>query len=164
MINFKIIAVDFDGTLCENKWPDIGVANTKLIKYLINEQKKGSKIILWTCKVGDKLDSAIEWCKKYDLYFDAVNENLKESVEEFGNESRKIFAHEYIDDRATNSGFCLPYMKKTMEYEKDAINAAKDLRYGKDVIESIKNAKSDSEIQRIMISARKKHFKMNEKF
>lgn len=23
----KIIAVDFDGTLCENKWPDIGIPN-----------------------------------------------------------------------------------------------------------------------------------------
>lgn len=26
-MNSKIIAVDFDGTLCENKWPEIGEAN-----------------------------------------------------------------------------------------------------------------------------------------
>lgn len=35
----QIIAVDFDGTLCENKWPEIGEPNTELIGYLIMMQK-----------------------------------------------------------------------------------------------------------------------------
>lgn len=33
-MNSKIIAVDFDGTLCENKWPEIGEANEDMIYYL----------------------------------------------------------------------------------------------------------------------------------
>ena len=45
-MNFKIIAVDFDGTLCENKWPAIGEPNTELIDYLKTEMDRGSKLIL----------------------------------------------------------------------------------------------------------------------
>ena len=33
----NIIAVDFDGTLCENKWTEIGMPNEKLIEYLKKE-------------------------------------------------------------------------------------------------------------------------------
>ena len=95
----KIIAVDFDGTLCENKWPEIGAANEELIEYLRDRQKNGDKLILWTCRVDDMLRKAVEWCKERELIFDAVNENLPEIVENFGSDTRKIFANEYIDDR-----------------------------------------------------------------
>lgn len=97
----KIIAVDFDGTLCENKWPEIGTANEELIEYLRDRQKNGDKLILWTCRVDDMLRKAVEWCKEKELVFDAVNENLPEIVENFGSDTRKIFSNEYIDDRNT---------------------------------------------------------------
>ena len=35
--NYKIIAVDFDGTLCENKWPEIGAVNESHI-YIVREE------------------------------------------------------------------------------------------------------------------------------
>ena len=35
----KIIAVDFDGTLCENRWPEIGKPNQEIIDYILGEQK-----------------------------------------------------------------------------------------------------------------------------
>lgn len=95
----KIIAVDFDGTLCENKWPEIGAANEELIEYIRDRQKNGDKLILWTCRVDDMLQKAIEWCRERGLIFDAVNENLPEIIENFGSDTRKIFANEYIDDR-----------------------------------------------------------------
>lgn len=95
-----IYAVDFDGTLCEYAWPGIGSPNVHLIDYLRERQKEGHKIILWTCRVGDKLNEAVYWCRKYGLTFDAVNENLPEIIEKFGCDSRKIFANYYIDDRA----------------------------------------------------------------
>ena len=100
----KIIAVDFDGTLCENKWPDIGEPNYELIEYLRQEKLDGAKIILWTCRSGGELDNAIHWCCDRGLMFDAVNDNLPEMVEAFGSNTRKIFANEYIDDKAINSG------------------------------------------------------------
>lgn len=95
----KIIAVDFDGTLCENKWPEIGSPNEKVIEYLKNRQKSGDKLILWTCRTGVNLDRAIAWCEEHGLVFDAVNENLPETIEWMGGDTRKIFANEYIDDR-----------------------------------------------------------------
>lgn len=58
-------------------------------------------MILWTCRVGDMLQKAVEWCKERNLVFDAVNENLPEIIESFGSDTRKIFANEYIDDRNT---------------------------------------------------------------
>lgn len=89
----KIIAVDFDGTLCENKWPEIGAANEELIEYLCDRQKNGDKLILWTCRVDDMLRKAVEWCKEKGLVFDEVNENLPEIIESFGSDTRKIFAN-----------------------------------------------------------------------
>lgn len=102
----KIIAVDFDGTLCENKWPEIGEPNWDLIYNLIEQKEKyGTKLILWTCRVGDKLKEAVDWCKERTLIFDAVNENLPEIIEMMGGDTRKIYADEYIDDRARMSWY-----------------------------------------------------------
>ena len=94
-----IIAVDFDGTICENKYPAIGEPRRSTISYLKEKQKKGAKLILWTCRVDELLDSAVKWCRNQGLIFDAVNENLPEVVAAFGGDTRKIFANEYIDDR-----------------------------------------------------------------
>lgn len=94
-----IIAVDFDGTLCENKYPKIGEPNRKIIDYVKEQWQNGAKIVLWTCRVGELLDDAVRWCQNQGLTFDAVNENLSEVIEAFGSDTRKIFANEYIDDR-----------------------------------------------------------------
>lgn len=95
-----IIAVDFDGTLCESNWPDLGIPNLELIRYLKDERHRGTRLILWTCRTGDRLEVAVNWCQQHGLQFDAVNENLPEVISYFGRDSRKIFAHEYIDDYA----------------------------------------------------------------
>ncbi len=98
-MDFNIIAVDFDGTLCENKWPEIGEPNKELIAYLKKRQEAGDKLILWTCRVGEILKNAVAWSAEQGLIFDAVNENLPEVLEWMGGDTRKIFANEYIDDR-----------------------------------------------------------------
>lgn len=105
----KIIAVDFDGTLCENKWPEIGEANKEMITYLKGRQVNGDRLILWTCRVGDMLKNAVDWSAEQGLIFDAINENLPDVVASFGTDTRKIFANEYIDDR--NSWY---YPKQTI--------------------------------------------------
>ncbi len=96
----KIIAVDFDGTLCYSSWPDTGEPNIPLIEYLKSMKREGNKLILWTCRAGEALDLAVRWCLEQDLTFDAVNDNLPEIVEKYGNNSRKITCDYYIDDRA----------------------------------------------------------------
>lgn len=97
----KIIAVDFDGTLCENAWPDIGDPIQPVIDYVLSEQANGSKLILWTNRHHERLEEAVSWCENHGITFNAVNENLPEVIEEFGGDTRKIFADEYIDDKAT---------------------------------------------------------------
>ncbi len=95
----KIYAIDFDGTITvRSRYPNIGEANTEFIEWLKHEQDGGVKLILWTCRVGKLLDEAVEFCGRYGLAFDAVNENLPEIIEKFGSDTRKIFAHKYIDD------------------------------------------------------------------
>ena len=98
-----IIAVDFDGTLCEDKYPFIGRPNTDLIRLLRNAHRFGDKVILWTCRSGRHLSKAVSWCGSYGLVFDAVNENLPEIIERYGGDSRKIFADVYIDDRVSGT-------------------------------------------------------------
>lgn len=95
-----IIAVDFDGTLCEECYPEVGVPNMKLIDVLIHRRILGDKLILWTCREGKPLEDAVAWCQKLGLEFDAVNENLPETIAVWGNNSRKITADLYIDDKS----------------------------------------------------------------
>lgn len=96
----KTIAVDFDGVLHRGKWPEIGEANEHVLRSLIREQEDGAKLILWTCREGNDLMAAVMWCMNHDLRFDAVNDNLAEHKERFGNNCRKVCADEYWDDRA----------------------------------------------------------------
>ena len=108
--NYTIYAVDFDGTLCESKFPEIGSPNIKLINHLIELRHQGDKVILWTCRVGERLEKAVEWCKSYGLEFDAINENLSSQIEKWGNETRKVFADVYIDDKAADKiKYHIPY-------------------------------------------------------
>ena len=97
-----IIAVDFDGTLAFGKWPETKDPNEHLIKWLIQQRIKGNKVILWTNRSGDLLKDAVRFCRIYGLEFDAVNENLPEMIEAYGNDSRKVSADWYIDDRSQN--------------------------------------------------------------
>lgn len=109
-MNYKIIAVDFDGTLCENKWPEIGEANLELIRYLIFRREEcGDKIILWTCREGELLGEALAFCTANSLWFDAINSNLPSSIEKFGGDSRKIHADVYVDDKNESYNYSLPY-------------------------------------------------------
>ncbi len=96
----KIIAVDFDGTLCTDEWSAIGLPRKTVIDYVLDQQKEGAKLILWTNRNGDRLRDAVLWCTRFGIHFDAVNENLPEVVEQYGADTRKVYADKYIDDRA----------------------------------------------------------------
>ena len=103
----KIIAVDFDGTLVTNKHPDIGEPIPETIAALKAEQEAGAKVILWTCRRNEHVIAATNWCRENGIHVDAVNENLPSMIEFFGEDTRKIFANAYWDDKAidTNEAF-----------------------------------------------------------
>ncbi len=94
-----VIAVDFDGTLCEDKFPHIG-KETEVFQYVKILKGLGCKIILYTCRSKKNLENAINWCKDRGLTFDAINENLKENIAEYGGDTRKVWANVYLEDKA----------------------------------------------------------------
>lgn len=99
MRNWRILAVDFDGVLCQSKWPEIGEPNEKFIAFLKKCQSNGDRIILNTCRVDERLTEAVRWCNKRGLYFDSVNENLEYQIEKYRHDCRKISADVYYDDK-----------------------------------------------------------------
>ena len=94
------IAVDFDGTLCESDWPNIGMAKRDMIDALLDLQKRGAIIILWTCREGRALEQALEWLGRQGLKPDYINENAESIKRHFGNDPRKVSADYYIDDKS----------------------------------------------------------------
>jgi hypothetical protein len=96
----KAIAIDFDGCLCANAYPDIGVPNWEIIVAAAAEQIAGAGLILWTCREGELLENALEACARWGLHFDAVNDSLPSWKKFYGNDTRKVGATEYWDDKA----------------------------------------------------------------
>lgn len=100
-----IYAIDFDGTLCEDKFPEIGEPYLERIETVKTLHKSGIKIILWTSRNGDSLERAVEWCKQHGLVFDAINENLPELQAKWGGDTRKVYCDYYIDDKNLRPSF-----------------------------------------------------------
>ena len=88
----KIIAVDFDGCLVTNKFPEVGDPINKTLSRLKQEQANGAKVILWTNRRDKPLDDAVKFCEEQGIHLDAINANLPEIIEAFGGDTRKIFA------------------------------------------------------------------------
>ena len=96
----KVIAVDFDGTLCENKWPQVGAPRWAVIYRLLDEKANGASIILWTCREGELLKHAVEAAASWGIQFDAINDSLPSWKTAWKSDPRKIGASEYWDDKA----------------------------------------------------------------
>ena len=92
------IAVDFDGTIVEHAYPEIGKEKLFAFQTLRELEKMGASLILWTFRNGKELNDAVEFCRKNGIEFYAVNRNYPEEVYD-ETVSRKIDADIYIDDK-----------------------------------------------------------------
>lgn len=92
-----IIAIDFDGTIVEHRYPAIGREIPFAFDTLKALQKKGHRIILWTRRYGDLLDEVVDFCRERGVEFYAVNRSFPEEKDDFS-AGRKISADIYIDD------------------------------------------------------------------
>lgn len=93
------IAVDFDGTIVEHRYPDIGREipfATATIRLLIEQ---GHKVSLWSVREGQLLEDAVAWCAKRGIEFYAVNANYPGETPDDPHYSRKLKADLFIDDR-----------------------------------------------------------------
>ena len=116
------IAVDFDGTLCADKFPEIGRPYYNIIHTLVLLRRLGVKLVLWTCRKNDQhgnhLDEAVEWCKQFGLEFDAVNQNLPEVQAKWGGDTRKVMTTYYLDDKNMGASFEEAYKELDRIYVK----------------------------------------------
>lgn len=94
------IAVDFDGTIVEHRYPEIGKElpfATQTLRMLIEDRHK---LILWSVREGKLLDEAVEWCRKRGIEFYAINKDFpEEDLSKNQSFSRKLKADVWIDDR-----------------------------------------------------------------
>ena len=113
-----IIAIYFDGTICQNEYPEIGDPMPLAIESIKELKERGHDLILWTCRQGDLLDDAVRWCEEHGIPFDLVNEHEPNNLRAFGGVAgNKVFANIYIDDRNLG-GF--PGWERAMEIIKEA--------------------------------------------
>lgn len=107
---YEFVAVDFDGTLCTDAFPEIGKPKPFVIRYVKRLAAEGAKIILHTCRENGTrplLDEAVAFCKAQGIPLFAVNENPGNlHPARYGlshTDGRKVYADLYIDDKAVNA-------------------------------------------------------------
>lgn len=108
------LGIDFDGTIAEHMFPEIGPAVPGAIEWLKVWKGAGAKLILWTMRsdgqqepFGDVLTRAVEWCRERGVVFDAVNEGIGDRR---WTKSPKAHCHQFIDD----AGFGCPLIPATV--------------------------------------------------
>jgi hypothetical protein len=99
-----VLAIDFDGTLADHRYPDIGAEVPGAISWLKEFRAAGAKLILWTMRSDSNseggrltLSEAVQWCNERGVFFYGINENPDQSA---WTHSPKAYAHIYIDDAA----------------------------------------------------------------
>lgn len=93
------IAIDFDGTIVEHRYPEIGPEipfAIDTLKMLMNDQHR---LILWSVREGKLLEEAVEYCRKRGVEFYAINKDYPEEKNTDRNYSRKLKVDMFIDDR-----------------------------------------------------------------
>lgn len=98
-----IIAIDFDGTIVEHRFPDIGKPVPGAIETMRECVALGAKLILWTMRSdaekterGTVLSDAVDMLRSHGIELFGVNRN----PETDWSDSPKAYAHVYVDDAA----------------------------------------------------------------
>lgn len=116
-----IIAVDFDGTIVEHKYPAIGREIPFAIETLKKLRDDRHKLILWSVREGKLLQEAVDFCRERGLEFYAVNKDYPEEEQEHKHYSRKLKADLFIDDRNLGGlpdwGTIYEMVSKRLSYE-----------------------------------------------
>ena len=102
-----LIAVDFDGTIAEHTFPEIGKAVPGAFYWMKKWQEAGATLILWTLRsdghikdgvdYGPVLTQAVDFCRENGVEFAAVNKEIEDG---WKTSSPKVHARLYVDDSA----------------------------------------------------------------
>lgn len=104
-----ILAVDFDGTMVEHDYPDVGAELPGAVEALKAILARGDRIILWTMRSGDRLRDAVKWCEDRGVVLEGANINPQQGA---WTSSPKAYAHVYIDDAALGCPLIHPEGKR----------------------------------------------------
>lgn len=94
-----VIAVDFDGVINASPYPEVGVVVNGARDAMQELKRRGHHLIIWTCREGQDQTDAINFLLEKGIPFDNINCNARENFERYSNDSRKVYADIYIDDR-----------------------------------------------------------------
>ena len=95
-----VIAIDFDGTIVDNRYPEIGHERPFAIETLKLLQQDHHRLVLWTCREGKLLEDALQWCRERGVEFYAANRDYpEETTDNNPHFTRKLKADMFIDDR-----------------------------------------------------------------
>ena len=93
-----IVAVDFDNTLAVTEYPNILKPIPETVEFCKQCMKCGDTLILWTCRWGEALKEAMDWCVEQGIEFDYINGENPKTINIYGKQ-RKVVADIYLDDR-----------------------------------------------------------------
>jgi len=109
------IAVDFDGTVVEHKFPDIGEDVEYAVVVLKKLIARDHRLILWTMRGDHYLDAAVDWFIEHDIELHGIQRNPNQSW----TNSPKAYANIYIDDAALGAPLKdIPGAKKCIDWYK----------------------------------------------
>jgi hypothetical protein len=92
-----IIAIDFDGTVVDHRYPDIGPDAPFAIVTLKDLISVDHKLILFTMRSGYHLGEAISWFEILGIPLWGIQYNPEQTK---WSQSNKCYAELYIDDAA----------------------------------------------------------------
>lgn len=92
-----IYAIDFDGTIVEDRYPLIGELRPEAVKFIQELKEKGHIFTLYTCRHDEELLDALAFLCEKHIAPHYVNCNVPELVVKYG-DCRKVYADYYIDD------------------------------------------------------------------
>lgn len=94
-----IIAIDFDGTIVADQYPEIGQLKPNAKEVIQQLKDDGHYIIIWTCRTGNAMYQVHDFLNEENIPFDRINKSNPDNVEKYGIDTRKVYADVYIDDK-----------------------------------------------------------------
>lgn len=95
----KILAIDFDGTIVDDCFPDVGNLKPGAKEAINDLYDAGFKVIIWTCRSGVNLLKAVEFLAKEGVKYHHINQSCPDNVKLYGCDTRKVYADIYVDDK-----------------------------------------------------------------
>lgn len=114
----KTVAIDFDGTIVEHMFPEIGAIKQNVVDKIKKWYAEGHTIIIWTCRTDQYAEEAKKFLDDNEIPYHYFNEN---PTNPFGDRCRKILADVYLDDRALNVDDLDGFNLDTFEFENDEV-------------------------------------------